>query len=180
MGDRQRLRALRRPEVHALKVLNRLRQVLYFLRPSATDADFAWAHGWLNEAQRALFDGLSLQDRAHLVRVARRLEAQQAPAYALEAALLHDAGKPPGFGLVGRCLGVLLASRLDGLPARPRLGGLRGQLQIYRWHDQWGLEAARGAGTSEAAMALLAAYVAHEKAGAPAWLEPLRRADDLG
>lgn len=161
--------------------LGRARQVAYYLVPRWTEADRAWAAERLNPAQRALFEAMAVADRAHVVRVARRLAAEGAPPWALEAALLHDCGKPADFGLAARSLGVLLERVAGALPGEPPLTGVRRWLQVYQWHDRWGLAAARSAGTSAEALALLEAYQqgAHGE-GAPAWLEPLLRCDDLG
>ncbi|MDB5099492.1 MAG: hypothetical protein JWM80_3913 [Cyanobacteria bacterium RYN_339] len=156
-------------------MVGRVRQVWFYLRPDlAGEADRI---AILNPAQQALFRGLALQDRAHALRVAGRLAGQDAPPYVIEAALLHDCGKPPEFTLVGRILGVLVGSWLD-LPGQPAETGIRRQLQIYRWHDEWGLEAAQRAGTSDEALALLEAYQA--KTPQPGWLGRLQVADDLG
>lgn len=165
-----------------VKAAGRLRQVAFYLWPRVSSADEAWARTWLNAAQSGLFERMARQDRAHAIRVARRLEALHAPASVLEAALLHDCGKPAGYGLVGRVLGVLAARWLDGLPAAPPRAGLARQLQIFRWHDAYGLEAASAAGTSPDAMALLAAYLAPESQTErpPVWLEALAAADDRG
>lgn len=167
-------------------VLGRLRQVAYYLRPGdGTDAR-AFAASCLNPAQLALFDGMAAPDRAHVVRVARRLAAEGAPGWVLEAALLHDCGKPADFGLAARSLGVLLDRVVGEVPAAPAARGPWRWLQVYRWHDAWGLEAARAAGTSAEALALLAAYQlggppeGPHGEGAPSWLGPLLRCDDLG
>lgn len=161
-------------------MLGRLRQVGYYLAPRLDDADRAWVAARLTPAQLALYEGMGLPDQAHAVRVARRLAEQGAPEFVLEAALLHDCAKPASYGLFWRSAGVVLVQWLKDLPAEPRLSGWRGQLQTYRWHDQWGLEAARAAGTSPEALALLEAYLMPTKEAAPAWLGPLKACDDLG
>jgi hypothetical protein len=120
------------------------------------------------------------QDQAHAVRVARRLEAQGAPHHVLEAALLHDCAKPAGYGLFWRSAGVVLSPLLSDLPAEPVLSGWRRWLQVYRWHDEQGIVLAERAGTSAEAIALLRAGLDGHEKEAPAWLEPLRRCDDLG
>jgi hypothetical protein len=161
-------------------MLGRLRQVWYYLRPDLPEAERAWALEQLNSAQQALFLGMGPQDQAHAVRVARRLAAQSAPGYVLEAALLHDCAKPAGYGLFWRSAGVLLSPFLDGIPAEPVLTGPARWLQVYRWHDEQGLAMAAAAGTSAEAIALLRASIAPQHEEAPAWLEPLKRCDDLG
>ena len=164
--------------------LGRLRQVAHYLRPRYGPADRAFAAERLGPAQLALFDAMAVPDRAHVVRVARRLAAEGAPPHVLEAALLHDCGKPAAFGLVARSIGVVLDRFVGEVPEAPAARGPRRWIQIYRWHDRWGLAAARAAGTSPEALALLAAYQgaaegAHDE-GAPPWLGPLLRCDDLG
>ncbi len=162
-------------------VAGRLRQVWYYLRPGWSAADQGWAAERLTAAQLALFEAMAVPDRAHAVRVARRLAVEGAPAWVLEAALLHDCGKPRDYGLVARSVGVLLDRVAGDVPADPPAAGGRRWLQIYRWHDRWGLMAARAAGTSAAAIALLEAYQAGDHGeGAPPWLGPLLRCDDLG
>jgi hypothetical protein len=149
--------------------IGRLRQVWYYLRPSWRNEDRAWAAEHLGIGGLTLFDAMGTQDRAHAVRVARRLAAQDAPAWVIEAALLHDCGKPAEYGLFWRSVGVILArSRLQS----------RG-LEIYRKHDEWTLIAVRGAAISVPALALLQAYNAKEQGDQP-WLASLRVADDLG
>lgn len=167
-------------------LLARLVQVAWYLRPDLDEAGEQWALGWLSPVQLALWAEMGEADRAHAVRVARRLAALDAPAWVLEAALLHDCGKPAGYGLAARVAGVLLGPWLQTIPREPRLGGLGRWLQIYRWHDHEGFERAKQAGTSDAALALLALYgdvwgadlPSHKEA--PAWLEPLRRCDAEG
>lgn len=153
-------------------MLGRVRQVLYYVRPRLDGLDAALAR--LNPAQQALFLAMSPQDQAHALRVAARLD--QAPAYVQEAALLHDCGKPRDFKLWGRILGVLLALEIAEHPVQ---SGWKRQLQIYQWHDEWGLRAAMAAGTSPEAVELLRAYRAKQEPQ-PAWLGSLKSADDLG
>jgi hypothetical protein len=153
-------------------MLGRLRQVLYYMRPRLDGLEAALAG--LNPAQQALFLAMAPQDQAHALRVAARLA--QAPPHVREAALLHDCGKPREFRLWGRILGVLLPLKVDELPAAT---GWRRQLQIYQWHDAWGLRAAVAAGTSPEAIELLRAYHTRQEPQ-PAWLGSLKSADDLG
>ncbi|MEB3330737.1 MAG: hypothetical protein VKQ33_16045 [Candidatus Sericytochromatia bacterium] len=167
-------------------LVDRAIQVAWYLRPDLDEASEQWALQWLNPLQLALWAQMGEADRAHAVRVARRLAARGAPGWVLEAALLHDCGKPSSYGLVPRVVGVLLARWLAPVPRFPRLRGAWRWLQIYRWHDHEGFEQARLAGTSEAALALLGLYggiqppEAPVHAGAPAWLGPLRACDAEG
>lgn len=160
--------------------IGRLRQVAFYLSPRVTVSDRAWVARCLSPAQVALFEAMGLADQAHAVRVARRLATLSAPPHVLEAALLHDCAKPPGYGLFWRTLGVLAAPWLHTMPAEPVRQGWSRYLQVYRWHDAYGLKLAAEAGTSEAALALLAAYTDPDSTEAPAWLEPLKACDDLG
>lgn len=165
---------------------DRLSQVAYYVWPDLDEAEEQWALTWLSPTQLGLWATMSEPDRAHAVRVARRLSRLEAPAWVLEAALLHDCGKPSSYGLVARVLGVLLDRWLGAIPPAPPLPGLRRWLQVYRWHDLYGFEAARSAGTSEPALALLALYADGTIPQAPvhpeasSWLEPLMRCDAEG
>lgn len=159
---------------------NRLKQVWHYLTPAPEAASQAFARRYLAPEQQALFSAMGRADQAHAVRVAERLLAQGAPAHVLEAALLHDCGKPRGYGLFWRSAGVLVAPLLGAIPRAPRLSGFRRWLQVYRWHDAEGLELARRAGTSPEAMALLEAYADGHEQEAPAWLGPLKTSDDAG
>lgn len=156
----------------------RVRQVLYYLAPRLTPRDRDWALAHLNAPQQALFDAMGRADQAHAVRVARRLEARQAPPYAIEAALLHDCAKPADYTLFWRCAGVLVG-RWVPVPQASQVDGWPRMLRVYHWHDQDGLRLAEAAGTSLEALALLAAYTGQSEE-APAWLEPLKICDDLG
>jgi HD superfamily phosphodiesterase len=167
-------------------MLDRLLQVAWYLRPDLDEAEEQWALEWLTPNQLALWTQMGEADRAHAVRVARRLAARGAPGWVLEAALLHDCGKPAAYGLSARVLGVLLARWLDKIPREPKLHGVRRWLQIYRWHDHDGYVQARLAGTSDDALALLRLYANVQEVGAPtseeapAWLESLRACDAEG
>ncbi|HEY9723081.1 MAG TPA: hypothetical protein V6D47_13815 [Oscillatoriaceae cyanobacterium] len=159
-------------------MLGRLRQVAYYLAPRLTAEDREWALGFLNPAQQALFSAMGRADQAHAVRVARRLHGRQAPAYAIEAALLHDCAKPADYNLFWRCFGVLMGRWLP-VPQASQVDGWPRMLRVYHWHDLDGLRLAEAAGTSPEAIALLAAYTGQSEE-APAWLEPLEVCDDLG
>jgi hypothetical protein len=161
-------------------MLSRLKQVWYYVTPEDEGASRDYAAGILNPAQLDLFSAMSRPDQAHAVRVASRLAAQQAPTYVLEAALLHDCGKPRGYNLFWRSAGVLLDGAIRHLPKEPPVTGPQRWLQVYKWHDAYGLDLARAAGTSPEAMALLEAYMAPERQEAPAWLGPLQVSDDAG
>lgn len=141
-------------------------------------ADRNWALGKLNPAQQALFLAMRISDQAHAVRVARRLAQQAPPLWLIEAALLHDCGKPTDYGLLGRCAGVLL----DPFLSKNLKGKGWRWLQIYRQHDAWSLEAAERAQSSIEALAFLRASQ-NTGAATPeieAWLSPFQASDTLG
>ncbi|MEB3195777.1 MAG: hypothetical protein VKP62_01095 [Candidatus Sericytochromatia bacterium] len=171
-----------------MRGLKRIRQVFWYLWPSASELPAEWAGKGLTPAQRRLFEGMSRPDRAHAIRVATRLAGRQAPAWVLEAALLHDCGKPAWYGLFWRCAGVVLDRWLpdeaesagEPDPHAPWAG-----LHIYRWHDALGFAAAEQAGTSPRALELLKHYaqVATPEAPDPElshWLTHLSASDDEG
>lgn len=159
----------------------RLKQVWHYLTPGAEADSQAFAARYLQPEQMTLFSRMSRPDQAHAVRVAERLVNQAAPPHVVEAALLHDCGKPRGYKLFWRSVGVLVAPLLGELPKEPALPGFQRWLQVYKWHDAYGLDLARAAGTSPEAIALLEAYMTgDDKKEAPAWLGPLKTSDDAG
>lgn len=152
---------------------------MYFLWPRLSAADGAWAQGLLNPQQQRLFLAMRRSDQAHVVRVARRLATLSPPPWVLEAALLHDCGKPGDFGLVSRCAGVLF----DPLLRQDLQGPGWRWLEIYRHHDAWSLAAAEQAGTSAKAIELLRASQGNSidaPAEVCAWLASLEVCDAQG
>jgi hypothetical protein len=64
------------------------------LRPRVDDGERNQAYGWLNDAQRRVFESMTLRDQQHGIEVCRRVRATAGddPSM-LAAALLHDCGK---------------------------------------------------------------------------------------
>lgn len=98
---------------------HRVRQFAGALRPRVAPAARGDAYGYLNDAQRAVFESMMLRDQQHGIDVYRRVRAASAsedPAL-FTAALLHDCGK----GRVAvwqRVAHVLLGASLPSLRAR--------------------------------------------------------------
>lgn len=159
------------------KALGRVRQVWEYLVLRPTRADLGWVGEILTPAERALFEGMSPHDQAHCAKVARKLATKAPPDWALKAALLHDAGKPRGYGLVWRVLVVLRPDRT--IPAEPRhTRPWPWALQIYRWHGRYGAEMAAAAGLSEAGCRIIAEHSNKALAHEVPWLAEFQWADD--
>lgn len=157
------------------KAWGRVRQVGYFLwaRPEAHDE--AWALACLPDALKSAFLAMGPQDRAHALRVARRLEAQGAPGALLEVALLHDVAKPAEVGLVGRVAHVALAPLFGHWP------GLRSEaLARFAQHEAESLRLAREGGASPQAIAHLAHLNGEGPDPDPVWTEAFLAADEAG
>jgi len=78
----------------ARRARHRVRQFVGALRPRVTEADRAGAYAHLDEAQRRIFEAMTLRDQQHGIEVFRRVRASAAGDRALlTAALLHDCGK---------------------------------------------------------------------------------------
>ena len=133
--------------------------------PSAADAD--WVRSVLTPGEWALWSRLPNQDRAHAVRVARRLETSLVgtqwagdPAW-LDAALLHDVGKyDSGLGLYGRVAATMCgAIGAPGMPAAwsARKGFTR-KVGLYLRHGEIGADMIRMAGGHEEAAVWSAAH----------------------
>ncbi len=102
--------------------------------------DDAFALGVLAEDERALYLAMDPRDRAHAVRVAKRLlkAHPEAPAFAVRAALLHDAGKAlRPYRPLERVLTGLFAPPVPPYPLRR---GLFGAFQVRRHHPLYGAE----------------------------------------
>lgn len=159
------------------KAAGRIRQVweYLFLRPRSED--LAWVNTILSPAARALFDEMSAHDQAHGIKVARRLATKNPPDWALMAALLHDVGKPRGYGLIWRVLVVLRPD--PEIPAEPRLtGAWPWARQIYRWHGLYGAEMARAAGVPEAGCRIILEHSNKALADSIPWLREFQWADE--
>lgn len=75
-------------------VAHRMGQFFGALRPRVDDGERNQAYGWLNDAQRRVFESMTLRDQQHGIEVCRRVRATAGddPSM-LAAALLHDCGK---------------------------------------------------------------------------------------
>ncbi|MCX7848795.1 phosphohydrolase [Thermus sp.] len=100
----------------------------------------AFALAFLKGEERALYLAMDPRDRAHAVRVAKRLlrAHPQAPSFAVRAALLHDAGKAlRPYRPWERILTGLYAPPVPPYPLRR---GLWGAFQIRRHHPLYAAE----------------------------------------
>lgn len=159
------------------KAVGRVRQVWEYMVLRPTPEDRAWVRTVLTARELALFHGMSAHDQAHCAKVARKLAAKHPPDWALKAALLHDAGKPQGYGLIWRVLVVLKPD--PEIPAAPReTRGWPWALQIYRWHGLYGAEMAREAGVPEPGCAIILEHSNKALAGEVPWLAEFQWADD--
>lgn len=157
----------------------RLLQVVYFLLPRLPAAHLEWALGHLNAPQRSLFLAMRPSDQAHAVRVAKRLAVDAPPAWVIEAALLHDCGKPAHYGLLARCAGVLLSPVAKYFPD----SFSQKWLKVYLEHDQWSIEAAEAVQTSTPAIQLMKAAAkldVHCSTEVAEWLDRFKSSDAHG
>lgn len=122
-------------------LISRIRQGFIHLFGRLKPSEKTWAKGILTPEEWKIFEGMHPADRYHGVRVAQLLE-NKAPAWVLRAALLHDCGKPPSFGLLARTGAVLFGSRIkQEHPARgaARLEGMlppEGIELVLRHHEE--------------------------------------------
>lgn len=170
-------RALAPKKPALAKALGRVRQVWEYLVLRPKPEDLAWVETVLTPSEQALYRGMSLHDQAHCVKVARKLSTQSPPDWALKAALLHDVGKPRGYGLIFRVLVVLKPDRT--IPAEPRFTRpWPWALQIYRWHGRYGAEMAAAAGVPDAGCRIILEHSNKALAGEIPWLAEFQWADD--
>lgn len=142
----------------------------------------------LSPAERALFNGMRPADRAHALRVARRVEqAGYDDPPLVKAALLHDVGKAGhGIHLLHRILRVLLAvliPALLALIAGPD-AGWHEPFHALVYHAGMGADLLAAAGSDPLTVALVRYHDAHDAppdlVGHEDWLRVLKSADDLG
>lgn len=156
--------------------LVRVRQVWDLLtkRPSADDA--AWAEARLTPAEFALYQAMRPYDRYHCTLIARRFAELDPPEWAIRGALLHDCGKPPGYGLIWRVLMVLYGD--PTVPSEPRFrSAWRWAQQSYRWHGLYGAQLALAAGLPEDGCTIIREHHAPPSSES-AWLAAFQRIDD--
>lgn len=160
------------------KALARVRQVWDLLTKRTTPSDEAWAHSLLDGPELGLYRSMQRYDRYHCTTVARRFAELEPPEWALKGALLHDCGKPRGYGLLWRVFVVLFPD--PAIPSTPRERlPWRWAQQLYRWHGLYGAERARAVGLPEAACAIIRDHHARGTARTDApWLAAFQRIDD--
>ncbi|APD09159.1 MULTISPECIES: HD domain-containing protein [Thermus] len=118
----------------------RLFRLLEAFFPPKTPPDDAFALAFLEGEEGALYLAMDPRDRAHAVRVARRLlrAHPEAPKEVVRAALLHDAGKAlRPYRPLERILTGLFAPPLPPYPLRR---GLLGAFQVRRHHPLYAAE----------------------------------------
>lgn len=95
---------------------HRVAQFAGALRPHVSASDRFEAYAWLNDAQRRLFESMTLRDQQHGIDVFDRVRAA-APddATLLVAALVHDCGKGPDVRTWHRVMYVALETVAPGL-----------------------------------------------------------------
>lgn len=124
------------------RLRGRLRRLLRALLAQEAPDD-AFALRFLEGEERELYLAMDPRDRAHGVRVARRLlkAYPEAPGYAVRAALLHDAGKAVRpYRTLERVLAGLFAPPLPPYPLRR---GLLGAFQVRRHHPLYAAQRIR-------------------------------------
>ena len=114
-------------------------------RRAPVPSDAEWAHSWLADGERTLWDSMPAPDRRHSIEVARRFHARRPSATRAElaGALLHDVGKTAsGFGTFGRVLATVVGRRTR-------------RLREYHDHEALGAAMAEAAGSDPTTAALV-------------------------
>ncbi|MBO9541179.1 HD domain-containing protein [bacterium] len=160
------------------RALTRVRQVWDLLTKRTSPEDEVWALSVLQGPEVTLYRGMQRYDRYHCTSVARRFAELEPPAWALKGALLHDCGKPWGYGLFWRVFVVLFPD--PDIPSAPRARlPWRWAQQLYRWHGLYGAERARAAGLNEDACTIIRDHHARGAVqGDAPWLAEFQRIDD--
>jgi hypothetical protein len=155
----------------------RVRQVWDLLTKRPTPDDEAWARDRLTEAEFALYQAMRPYDRYHCALIARRFAELNPPDWAIRGALLHDCGKPPGYGLWWRVLMVLCGDPAIAPDPLHRSPWQRAQ-QLYRWHGLYGSRLALAAGLPESGCCLIRDHHARPDPSDNGWLATFQRLDD--
>ena len=111
--------------------------------PPTTDRD--WAHSWLHDGERDLWDSMSSVDRRHSIEVARRFHERRPAAGREEmaGALLHDVGKTAsGLGTFSRVIATIVGPRTK-------------RFREYHDHEAIGAAMAEAAGSDPVTVALV-------------------------
>ena len=157
--------------------VNAARRTVRSLTAGLAEPDDAFARERLSVAEYALYLRMDPRDREHAVHVARTLldRHPEVPPRLVRAALLHDVGKAVRpYRIWERVAAHLYAPR--DIPAEPRLGGLRGALQVRVHHAAYGADRIRRAGGGADVARLVEEHDARD-AGPEAQL--LREVDEL-
>ena len=138
--------------------------------------DLEWAAGLLSDAEQRLFDRMTPADRAHSVRVARRVEASGSALedadVAVVAALLHDVGKGEmRLGVYGRVIATLCDVFADEQLAQAwgQKDGITGRIGLYLQYPELGADSLRLAGSSP----LVVAWSAEHHDDEESWTVPI-------
>ena len=114
-------------------------------RRPPVDADREWAHSWLDDGERDLWEQMTATDRRHSIEVARRFRERRPDATRVEmaGALLHDVGKTAsGFGTFGRVWATIVGPRTK-------------RLREYHDHEAVGAAMVEAAGSDPDTVALV-------------------------
>lgn len=129
-------------------------------RPVAA-ADVAWVEAVLRPDELALWRRQHRADRAHVVRVARRVEralGAEATRPVVAAALLHDVGKVEShlstYGRVVATISVALAGR-ETAAAWSQTRGFTRRVGLYVRHEELGADLLEVAGSDPLTVALV-------------------------
>ena len=129
-------------------------------RPVA-DEDVAWVEATLQPEELALWRRQHRADRAHVVRVARRVEralGDEATRPVLAAALLHDVGKVEShlstYGRVIATISVALAGR-ETAAAWSQTRGFTRRVGLYVRHEELGADLLQVAGSDPLTISLV-------------------------
>ncbi len=139
-------------------------------RPPA-DAEVTWAHRWLSDEERRLFDRMPAVDRSHSIGVARGVAANldriglsvedPEARWVLAAGLTHDVGKSvAGLGTYGRVVATLSeavgGASMAGVWSQRR--GMTRKVGLYLQYPQLGADLLAVAGADERVVAWAAQH----------------------